>query len=76
MFKITAPEKHYKGVTSGIAFTNGTAIAELDAFTKDWFISKGYSLEEIKETPIANTGAPVEDPEAGTQENGDSEKGE
>ena len=76
MFKINAPEKHYKGVTSGIVFVNGTATAELDTFSKDWFLSKGYTLEEIKDTPTAKTGAPVEDPEAGTQGNGDSEKGE
>ncbi len=73
MFKINAPEKNYKGVTSGIAFSNGTATAELDAFTKDWFLSKGYTLEEIKSTPVANNGAPVTDPEAG-KNTGDQEK--
>lgn len=76
MFKIIAPEKNYKGVISGIAFVNGIANAELDAFSKDWFLSKGYTLEEIKDTHTAKAGAPVEDPEAGTQGNGDSEKGE
>ncbi len=73
MFKINAPEKNYKGVTSGIAFSNGTATAELDAFTKDWFLSKGYTLEEIKSTPVVNAGAPVTDPEAG-KNTGDQEK--
>ena len=48
MFKITAPEKSYNGVSSNIAFVNGVAIAELDPFTREWFLSKGYSLEEIK----------------------------
>lgn len=69
MYKITAPEKFYKGVTSGIVFVNGTATAELDAFTKDWFISKGYDVEEIK----APTTATI--PKAGTT-NEDPEKGE
>ena len=49
MFKITAPEKSYNGVSSNIAFVNGVAIAELDPFTREWFLSKGYSLEEIKQ---------------------------
>lgn len=73
MFKINAPEKHYKGVTSGIVFVNGTATAELDTFSKDWFLSKGYTLEEIKDTPTAKTGTPVEDPEAG-KNTGNQEK--
>ena len=73
MFKINAPEKHYKGVTSGIVFVNGTATAELDTFSKDWFLSKGYTLEEIKDTPTAKAGAPVEDPEAG-KNTGNQEK--
>lgn len=66
MYKITAPEKFYKGVTSGIVFVNGTATAELDAFTKDWFISKGYDVEEIKApttATIPKTGTTNEDPE-------------
>lgn len=65
MFKINAPEKNYKGVTSGIVFVNGTATAGLDTFSKDWFLSKGYTLEKIKDTPAAKTGIPVDDPEAG-----------
>ena len=73
MYKINAPEKHYKGVTSGIVFVNGTATAELDTFSKDWFLSKGYTLEEIKDTPTAKAGAPVEDPEAG-KNTGNQEK--
>lgn len=73
MFKIIAPEKHYKGVTSGIVFSNGIATAELDAFTKDWFINKGYTLEEIKDTPVVNTGTPVTDPGAG-KNTGNTEK--
>lgn len=66
MVKIIAPEKNYKGVTSGIVFVNGIATAEIDAFTKDWFISKGYTLEELEFTP---TGEQNEDPEAGTTNN-------
>lgn len=70
MYKITAPEKHYNGVTSGIVFTNGIGIAELDAFSKDWFLSKGYTVEETTSTPV------TENTETGEQENGDPEKGE
>ncbi len=65
MFKITAPEKSYNGVSSNIAFVNGVAIAELDPFTREWFLSKGYSLEEIKqEKPKATpeTGENVKEP--------------
>ena len=68
MVKIIAPEKNYKGVTSGIVFVNGIATAEIDAFTKDWFISKGYTLEELEFTPTP-TGEQNEDPEAGTTNN-------
>ncbi len=69
MLKITSPEKHYNGVTSGVTFTNGVAIAELDNFSKEWFIEKGYIVEETDtpkvETPVVN---PVnENPEAGEQ---------
>lgn len=75
MYKITAPENHYKGVTSGIVFANGTATAELDAFTKDWFIGKGYNVEEIKTTttPVPQ-GTPNEDPEAGKNVGNPDEK--
>ncbi|MBO5475527.1 MAG: hypothetical protein J5982_03345 [Bacilli bacterium] len=73
MYKITAPEKFYKGVTSGIVFVNGTATAELDAFTKDWFISKGYEVEEIK-TTAAPQGKSNEDPNAGKNTDNQGEK--
>lgn len=75
MYKITAPEKFYKGVTSGIVFNNGTAAAEIDAFTKDWFISKGYQVEEIKDTTTFNA-APQgnEDPNVGNNTGNQGEK--
>ena len=79
MYKITAPEKFYKGVTSCIVFVNGTATAELDAFTNDWFISKGYDVVEINApttATIPKAGTTNEDPEAGEQGNEDPEKGE
>ena len=68
MFKITAPEKSYNGVSSNIAFVNGVAIAELDPFTREWFLSKGYSLEEIKQEKPKTT------PEAGNPETGENVK--
>ncbi len=76
MYKITAPEKFYKGVTSGIVFVNGTATAELDAFTKDWFISKGYNVEDIKAPTVATpeAGTTNEDPENGNNTGNQGEK--
>lgn len=66
MVKITAPEKGYSGVTSGVTFTRGVANAEIDAFTKSWFESKGYIIEEMEDnnTPATSqTGAPAGNPE-------------
>ncbi|MBQ2870923.1 hypothetical protein IJE86_04425 [bacterium] len=66
MVKIIAPEKGYRGLVSGIVFTDGIGTAEIDAFTKEWFLSKGYTIEEIEDnTPAATseTGAPAGNPE-------------
>lgn len=71
LYKITAPEKNYKGVTSGIVFTKGEAIAELDVFSLEWFKEKGYTVEKtgkpnekLKKEKTETTGK-VETPEAG-----------
>lgn len=47
-YKIIAPNKAYNGESAGVTFINGVGIAK-DGKSVDWFESKGYTVEAIKE---------------------------
>ena len=68
MYKISSKEKNYNGLTSGIVFNKGVATVEsLDTFTKNWFIQKGYIVEEIKSTDSDTVEKTKEDSKTGEE---------
>ncbi len=75
MYKISSKEKNYNGLTSGIVFNKGVATVEsLDTFTKNWFIQKGYIVEEIKSTDSDTVEKTKEDSKTGEETTPKSEE--
>jgi len=59
--KILAPNREYSGVTAGLTFVDGVAVAdELPEHIVDWFRNNGYEVLEDEE--------PEEEPEEKLEE--------
>jgi hypothetical protein len=48
--KVTVPNKYFNGVREGVKFAKGEAMVEDNALAK-YFVSRGYTVEEIAVEP-------------------------
>lgn len=49
MAKIKSPNKDYTGISAGVSFVKGEAETD-DPWLIEWFESKGYKIEGVKQS--------------------------
>ncbi len=58
LYKITAPNRGYNGITAGVLFQAGIGHTE-DEKNLNWFCSKGYDVEEMDNQPFVVEGKEI-----------------